>query len=120
MANKKRKITIDQYNRKRFGKPEVVRSHERKLNQISPEHIKSLENQAKNRNDHKCYYCGKTVEEKELLRVDQVLGEMEGEEREFLLDDLPQSDNPREQPFVHKSDLGYDVLNICKKHLEAE
>jgi len=46
MANKKRKIYVEPYTRKRFGKVELVRGYEKKVKAISPQHIKSLENQA--------------------------------------------------------------------------
>lgn len=70
------------------------------------------------KNSYKSWYSGKTVSKKELLEVDKILGKMDGEDREFLMDGFPKSKNPRKKPFVHKSDLGYEVLNISKKDIE--
>ena len=60
-----------------------------------------------------CYYCNGTINLEELLKIDEKLKRMDPENQEFLLDNLPSSNNPREPPFIHNCDLGYDVLNIC-------
>jgi len=60
-----------------------------------------------------CYYCNETINLEELLKIDEKLKRMDPENHEFLLDNLPSSNNSREAPFIHKCDLGYDVLNIC-------
>ena len=62
---------------------------------------------------YNCYYCNETINLEELLKIDGKLKRMNSENQEFLLDNLPSSNNPREAPFIHKCDLGYDVLNIC-------
>lgn len=62
---------------------------------------------------YNCYYCNETINLEELLRIDENLKRMNPENQEFLLDNLPSSNNPRKAPFIHKCDLGYDVLNIC-------
>lgn len=68
----------------------------------------------------KCFYCGDTVSIGEAIQSDNEFARMEGEDREFLLDSLPKSNNPRKAPFVHKSDFGFDVLNICSKHISQK
>ncbi len=69
------------------------------------------------RNKPKVYYCfncnGQVILE-DLLEIDKKLGKLNPEDHEFLLDELPNSNNPRRFPFIHKCNLGYDVLNICK------
>lgn len=60
-----------------------------------------------------CYYCNEAINLEVLLKIDEKLKRMDPENHEFLLDSLPSSNNPREAPFIHKCDLGYDVLNIC-------
>lgn len=62
---------------------------------------------------YNCYYCSETVNLEEILKIDKKLKRMAPEKQEFLLDNLPSSSNPREPPFIHECDLGYDVLNIC-------
>lgn len=62
---------------------------------------------------YNCYYCSETVNLEELLKIDEKLKRMDPENQEFLLDNLPSSNNPRDSPFIHECDLGYDVLNIC-------
>jgi len=62
---------------------------------------------------YNCYYCNEIINLEELLKIDDKLKRMDPENQEFLLDNLPSSNNPREAPFIHKCDLGYDVLNIC-------
>lgn len=62
---------------------------------------------------YNCYYCSETVNLEEILKIDEKLKRMDPEKQEFLLDNLPSSNNPRETPFIHNCDLGYDVLNIC-------
>lgn len=64
---------------------------------------------------YSCYYCNDTINMEELLIVEDKFKRMDPEDHEFLLDNLPNSDHPRKPPFIHKSDLGYDVLNICIK-----
>ena len=64
---------------------------------------------------YKCYYCNETINLEDLLIIDEKLKTMAPENHEFLLDNLPRSNNSREDPFIHKCDLGYDVLNICKE-----
>ena len=65
--------------------------------------------------EYSCYYCNETINLGEILEIDEKLKEMNPEDHEFLLDDLPNSTNPRESPYIHKCDLGYDVLNICNE-----
>ena len=60
-----------------------------------------------------CFYCTAAVNVEDLIKVDKNLKKMDPETQEFLLDNLPNSNKPRHSPFIHKSDLGYDVLNIC-------
>ncbi|KKL98385.1 hypothetical protein LCGC14_1824920 [marine sediment metagenome] len=67
---------------------------------------------------YKSWYSGKTISKKELLETDKILGNMEGEDREFLMDGFPKSKRPRKKPFIHKSNLGYDVLNISKEDIK--
>ena len=62
----------------------------------------------------KSFYSGSSVTKSELLQVDKMMGKMDSEDREYLMDELPKSKNPRKKPFVHMSDLGYDVLNMSK------
>ncbi len=62
---------------------------------------------------YNCYYCNETINLEELFKIDEKLKRMNSENQEFLLDNLPSSNNSREAPFIHKCDLGYDVLNIC-------
>ena len=62
---------------------------------------------------YNCYYCNEPINLEGLLKIDEKLKRMDPENHEFLLDSLPSSNNPREAPFIHKCDLGYDVLNIC-------
>jgi hypothetical protein len=62
---------------------------------------------------NRCYYCNQIVNLKELLKVDELLKNIESEEHEFLLDKLPKSSHTRGHPYIHVSDLGYKVLNIC-------
>ena len=62
---------------------------------------------------YNCYYCNETVNLEEILKIDEKLKRMDPENQEFLLDNLPSSNNPRDSPFIHECDLGYDVLNIC-------
>ena len=62
---------------------------------------------------YNCYYCNESINLEGLLKIDEKLKKMDPENQEFLLDNLPNSNNPRESPFIHKCDLGYDVLNIC-------
>ena len=63
--------------------------------------------------NYSCYYCNETINLEEVLKIDEKFKRMNSENHEFLLDNLPSSNNPREAPFIHKCDLGYDVLNIC-------
>lgn len=67
----------------------------------------------KNSSKFRCYYCLNLVELKELEAVDEKLEKMNSEMQEFLLDYLPSSKLPRKKPYIHMSDLGYNVLNIC-------
>lgn len=60
-----------------------------------------------------CFYCVEAVSVEDLMKIDKKLKKMDPETHEFLLDNLPNSNNPRQTPFVHESDLGYNVLNIC-------
>ena len=62
---------------------------------------------------YNCYYCNEPINLEELIKIDEKLKKIESENQEFLLDNLPSSSNPREAPFIHNCDLGYDVLNIC-------
>ncbi len=62
-----------------------------------------------------CFFCNSQVKLSELKNIDSKLKEIQSEYQELILDYLPQSNNPREKPFIHKSDYGYDVLNICHK-----
>ncbi len=68
--------------------------------------------------EYNCYYCNETINLEELLKIDEKLKRIDPEDQEFLLDNLPSSNNPRERPFIHMSDLGYDVLNICRECFE--
>lgn len=67
---------------------------------------------------YNCYYCNEIINLEDLLKIDEKLKNMEPENQEFLLDNLPRSNYLREPPFIHKSDLGYDVLNICRECFE--
>ncbi len=67
---------------------------------------------------YRCYYCNKKVDLEELKDVDLILKKMKEEYYEFLLDDLPKVCSPRKKPYIHLSELGYDVLNICKRCLQ--
>ena len=80
---------------------------------------KNLSKKSKPIEKYRCYYGGESVSIGELIRTDQILANMDGEEREFLMDSLPKSNNPRKAPYVHKSNLGYDVLNLCSKDLQG-
>ena len=62
---------------------------------------------------YNCYYCNAATNLEEILKIDEKLKWMNPEDHEFLLGNLPSSNCPREKPFIHESDLGYDVLNIC-------
>ena len=64
---------------------------------------------------YNCYYCSDTINLGELLEIDEKLKRMNPENHEFLLDNLPNSNNSRKSPFIHECDLEYDVLNICKE-----
>ena len=64
---------------------------------------------------YNCYYCNESINLEELLKIDEKLKRIDSENQEFLIDNLPSSNNPREAPFIHICDLGYDVLNICIK-----
>ena len=110
MKNKKVNVKGHKRYDPRLGKKVDVGSYDRnqRFNQY-----KKLSNSQKT-SQLKCFYCGDNVSIEELLQSDQTLGDMEGEDREFLTDSFPKTKNPRKAPFVHKSDLGYDVLNICK------
>ena len=63
--------------------------------------------------NYSCYYCNETINLEELLKIDEKLKGMNSENHEYLLDNLPSSENIRESPFIHNCDLEYDVLNIC-------
>lgn len=65
--------------------------------------------------NYRCFYCKGKVKLDELQQVDQKLKHLESEEYEFLIDELPESTIPRQKPYIHSSDLGYDVLNLCLK-----
>lgn len=60
-----------------------------------------------------CYYCNNPVILEALLKIDEKLKKLDPEDHEYILDNLPKSGNLRVAPFIHKSDLGYEVLNIC-------
>ena len=62
-----------------------------------------------------CFFCNSPIALSELKKVDIKLKEIQSEYQEFVLDCLPLSNNPREKPFIHKCDYGYNVLNICQK-----
>jgi len=75
----------------------------------------------------RCFYCSSSISMEDLKKVDRKLKKMDSEIQEFLQDLLPDSNLPREKPYTHLSDLGYEVLNICpkcfrnaKNELEAE
>jgi hypothetical protein len=60
-----------------------------------------------------CYFCNSEVTMDELKQVDLQLEARNSEDREFLLDNLPQSNNPRISPYAHQSAFEYEILNIC-------
>lgn len=62
-----------------------------------------------------CVYCEKEIGLEELLQVDLSVKNMDSEEAEFIWDQLPEVPlNKRKiEKFLHMSDLGYKVLNIC-------
>lgn len=62
-----------------------------------------------------CFFCNSHVALSELKNVDIELKGIQSEYQELILDRLPQSNNPREKPFIHKCGYGYNVLNICQK-----
>ncbi len=65
----------------------------------------------------KCFYCDTTVNFNDLIWVDDKFNQLESEEHEYILDYLHlsiNSERSRANPYVHESDLGYDVLNICR------
>ena len=49
----------------------------------------------------------------ELKDVDLQLEAWNSEEREFILDNLPLTNNPRIFPYAHLSTFDYEILNIC-------
>ena len=67
---------------------------------------------------YNCFYCNESANLDDLVKVDKKLKKMDPEEHEFLLDNLQNSNNLRVPPFIHKCDLGYEVLNICIKCFE--
>ncbi|HUS49694.1 MAG TPA: hypothetical protein VMZ91_05985 [Candidatus Paceibacterota bacterium] len=113
MKNRKRKVKAHKRFDPRINKKVDVSSYQRnqKFTQYKSTSKKSKIPQLR------CFYCGKDVNIGELRQIDKKLGKMEGEDREFLMDNFPKTTNPRKKPYVHKSDLGYDVLNICEDHL---
>ena len=62
-----------------------------------------------------CIYCGKKVKINKLLQVDLSVKNMDSEEVEFIWDQLPEIplDKRKIEKFLHMSDLGYKILNIC-------
>ena len=67
---------------------------------------------------YRCFFCNFQIKLSELQKIDMKLKEISSEHQELILDHLPKSENPRKKPFTHKSNYGYDVLNICKKCYE--
>jgi hypothetical protein len=77
-----------------------------------------LNNVKKNSTKYRCFFCNSQIKLLELQKVDMELEETSSEHQELILDHLPKSENPRKKPFTHKSNYGYEVLNICKKCYE--
>jgi len=65
--------------------------------------------------EYKCFYCNKYIGLKELREVDQILSSFDPEDHEFILDALPPINKPRTSPHLHMSNLGYEVLNMCRE-----
>ena len=65
-----------------------------------------------------CFFCNSLAKLSELQKVDNILKETSSEHQELILDHLSNSRNPRKKPFIHKSNYGYEVLNICKNCYE--
>ena len=62
-----------------------------------------------------CIYCKKKVGLKELVEMDSIIRDLDSEEAEFIWDQLPEiaMDERDQDKFLHMSDLGYKVLNVC-------
>ena len=68
------------------------------------------------KNKLECMSCEKEIGLKELLQVDLSVKKMESEKAELIWDKLP---NPplfkrNQDKFLHMTDLGYKVLNVCQ------
>lgn len=116
MQNRKKNVKAHKRNDPRINKKVDVSSYDRKQQY---KQYKNLSKISKPLEKYRCYYCGEPVSIGELIQTDQIISNMEGEEREFFMDSLPKSNNPRKAPYVHKSNLGYNVLNMCKNHLQG-
>lgn len=81
--------------------------------------FKNLQTKSKDKVEYRGFYTGKPVGIGELMRVDQTLANMSEDDREWIMDSLPQSKNPRKAPYIHKSNLGYNVLNITNEDIQG-
>lgn len=88
------------------------------LNVIYNEISYKIHNFFLSRKGLKCYYCNRNVKLKELLYVDNELNNMHIDVYEELMYELDDPEKPKQDPYVHMSDLGYEVLNMCKVHIE--
>ena len=64
-----------------------------------------------------CVYCEKEIGLEELIQVDLSVKNIESEKAEFIWDQLPNTPllKRKQDKFLHMTDLGYKVLNICKE-----
>jgi DNA-directed RNA polymerase subunit RPC12/RpoP len=117
----KKKVNVRKHKRKLpSGKEVWVKSHNREIDNPKIEESKKddIENGDSkdliDKEKYKCYYCDSKTSLKEVSSVERQLKNMDGEDQEFIYDELPNSSKPRKKPYTHLSDLGYQTLNICR------
>lgn len=64
---------------------------------------------------YRCNYCGKIALLKEFLEIDRQLQALSIEDAEIVLDKVGFGLRITEIPYIHPTEFGYPVLNICRQ-----
>lgn len=64
--------------------------------------------------EYRCYYCDEKISLNELIEIDLTIKELDSEDLEFIYDELGEKSKPKVPPYIHLTDLDYNILNICK------